>query len=87
MVATLEAGYLVDESLYVVTHGGRLFAMQAEVGLIRWAEKLVERDYIRAITMAGFHMIGRSIFGSAGSRRRHNGPCCTPVSPCWVPPC
>lgn len=42
---TLVEGRLVDEALYVTTDNGTLFAMQAGVGLIRWAEKLAEPDY------------------------------------------
>ncbi len=38
-------GHLIDEALYVITDNGILFAVQADVGLIRWAEKLAEPDY------------------------------------------
>lgn len=41
----LEAGYLVDEALYVVSRGGTVYALDAQVGLIRWANKLTEADY------------------------------------------
>ena len=37
--------YLVDEALYVVTEGGILFSVQADVGLLRWGRKVTARDY------------------------------------------
>lgn len=37
--------FLVDDSLYVATADGLLYALAAEVGLIRWAEKLAEPGY------------------------------------------
>ena len=43
---TIDTGYLVDDQLYIVTNGGGLYALTARAGLIRWAEKLTERDYI-----------------------------------------
>lgn len=41
----IDEAFLVDEALYVITEGGSFFAIQADVGLIRWADKLTERDY------------------------------------------
>lgn len=40
-----QEAYLIDEALYVITDGGSLFALTAETGLIRWAEKLTEANY------------------------------------------
>jgi len=37
--------YLVDDNLYVLTHGGDVFALHAEHGLLRWGASLTERDY------------------------------------------
>lgn len=42
---SIDVAYLADEALYVVTEGGSVFAIQADVGLIRWADKVTERDY------------------------------------------
>ncbi len=39
-------GYLLDDSLYVMTSGGIVFAVQPETGLIRWGEKLGERGLL-----------------------------------------
>jgi outer membrane protein assembly factor BamB len=41
----VEECYLVDDNLYVATDGGRVFAVAADSGLIRWASDLTERDY------------------------------------------
>jgi outer membrane protein assembly factor BamB len=38
-------GHLVDEVLYVIAGSGNVFAIQADVGLIRWGVKLTEPDY------------------------------------------
>lgn len=38
-------GHLVDEALYVITDNGVVFALHADVGLIRWGKKLAEPDY------------------------------------------
>lgn len=37
--------FLVEDSLYVATDQGLLYSLAAEVGLIRWAEKLAEPGY------------------------------------------
>jgi len=42
---TLLEGHLIDEALYVISSNGTLFAIQADVGLIRWAEKLAAPEY------------------------------------------
>lgn len=42
---SVKDAFLVDEALYVSTDEGILFALTADVGLIRWGEKLTERDY------------------------------------------
>ena len=42
---TLRDGYLVDEALYVTTTRGNLFALKADVGLLRWGAELTEADY------------------------------------------
>lgn len=42
---SIKEGYLIDEALYVITEGGTFFAMKADVGLIRWAEKLAAEDF------------------------------------------
>ena len=42
---SLDAGYLVDDTLYVVSAGGTVFSVTADVGLIRWAEKISEPDF------------------------------------------
>jgi len=39
------AGHLVDDALYLYTNSGVVFSIQAETGLIRWAEKLSERNF------------------------------------------
>lgn len=41
----LRSAYLVDDALYAISEGGIVYALRADVGLIRWAEKLVEREY------------------------------------------
>ncbi|MGI0148581.1 MAG: hypothetical protein ACREDF_03495, partial [Thermoplasmata archaeon] len=41
----VRAGYLVDEALYVTADNGFLYALKADVGLLRWAERLTEPDY------------------------------------------
>ncbi len=40
----LETGYLVDDALYVISEGGAMFALEANTGLIRWADKITVRD-------------------------------------------
>jgi len=42
---TIRDGYLVDEALYVVSTGGSVFSLKADVGLLRWGAKLTEADY------------------------------------------
>lgn len=42
----IEQAYLVDEALYVVTRRGTVFALVAEVGLIRWGSKITAEDYV-----------------------------------------
>ena len=42
---SVKEGHLVDEALYIITEGGTIFAVQADVGLIRWAEKLTVEDF------------------------------------------
>lgn len=42
---SVKTGHLVEEALYVTTDAGIVFALQADVGLIRWAAKLTEPDY------------------------------------------
>ncbi len=37
--------YLLDEALYVVSKGGSVFSLKADVGLLRWGAKLTEADY------------------------------------------
>ncbi len=37
--------FLVDEALYVTTKNGTIFALVAEAGLIRWADKITEKNY------------------------------------------
>ncbi len=41
----IREGHLIDEALYIITEGGTLFALKADVGLIRWAEKLTAEDF------------------------------------------
>jgi len=41
----IDAAYLVDEALYVTAEDGSVFALQADVGLLRWADHLTEPDY------------------------------------------
>jgi len=41
----LDSGYLRDDSLYISTDGGTLFALHAETGLLRWGEILTDRAY------------------------------------------
>ena len=41
----LEDGYLLDEALYVTSEGGGVYALKADVGLLRWGADLTERDY------------------------------------------
>ena len=41
----VKEGYLVDEALYVITDMGTLFSLQADVGLVRWAEKLTAPEF------------------------------------------
>ena len=43
---SLQAGYLVDDTLYVVSANGTVFSVAADVGLIRWAEKVSEPEYV-----------------------------------------
>ena len=38
-------GYLVDGALYVTTTGGSIFALQRDMGLLRWGTKLTEPGY------------------------------------------
>ncbi|MGB2984597.1 MAG: PQQ-binding-like beta-propeller repeat protein [Phycisphaerae bacterium] len=61
---SLLEGHLVDEALYVITDNGSVFALKADVGLIRWAAKLTEPDYrvcpprhIRTVNGAGHVVI------------------------------
>src|SRR5882724_8585802 len=35
-------GYLVDEALYVTTTRGRIYALKADVGLLRWGNTVTE---------------------------------------------
>lgn len=42
---TIRDAYLVDEALYVVSTGGSIFSLKADVGLLRWGAKLTEADY------------------------------------------
>lgn len=42
---TIRDAYLVDEALYVVSTFGSIFALKADVGLLRWGAKLTEADY------------------------------------------
>jgi len=42
---TVVAGFLVDESLYVTSSKGVLYALDANVGLIRWAEKIAKAAF------------------------------------------
>ncbi len=37
--------FLVDEALYITTKNGTIFSLVANAGLIRWAEKVTERNY------------------------------------------
>ncbi len=41
----LEEGYLVDEALYVTTVEGSVYALKADVGLLRWGAGTTKRDY------------------------------------------
>ncbi|MHC4697362.1 MAG: outer membrane protein assembly factor BamB family protein [Planctomycetota bacterium] len=41
----INEAFLVEEALYVMTDGGTVFALDADVGLIRWGSKLTDRDY------------------------------------------
>lgn len=43
---SVEAAYLVDDVLYVISDSGFVFALQADSGLIRWAEKVAEPGYV-----------------------------------------
>ncbi len=42
---SVESAYLVDEALYVTTDLGDIFALKADVGLLRWGFNLTEPDY------------------------------------------
>lgn len=42
----IEQAYLVDDNLYLVSDYGDLFAVHAEQGLFRWADRLTEPDYL-----------------------------------------
>ncbi|MBU0717238.1 MAG: PQQ-binding-like beta-propeller repeat protein [Planctomycetes bacterium] len=42
--STVARAYLVDDALYVVSTSGTVFALTAEMGLIRWAANLADRD-------------------------------------------
>jgi len=42
--STIARAYLVDDALYVVSTSGTVFALTAEMGLIRWAANLADRD-------------------------------------------
>lgn len=37
--------HLVDEALYVISRDGRVFALKADVGLLRWGERIAERNH------------------------------------------
>jgi outer membrane protein assembly factor BamB len=41
----VQDAFLVDEGVYVTTTKGKLFSIQADVGLIRWGLKLTEEHY------------------------------------------
>ncbi len=41
----LRAGYLVDDALYVTADNGFLYALTADAGLLRWADRVTEPDY------------------------------------------
>lgn len=57
----VEHAYLVDDMLYVVSHAGNFFALQAADGLLRWSIKLTEPGYR---VYAPSHMITVSGLGS-----------------------
>lgn len=40
-----EQCFLLDDTLYVTTRGGELFALDADSGLIRWADRLTAANY------------------------------------------
>lgn len=42
---TIRDAYLVDEALYIVSTGGSVYSLKADVGLLRWGAKLTEADY------------------------------------------
>lgn len=42
---TLRAGHLVDDALYVVGDNGFLYALTADSGLLRWADRVTEPDF------------------------------------------
>ncbi len=42
----LSQAHLVDDVLYVVADSGTVFALTTAEGLIRWGEKVTERDYV-----------------------------------------
>ncbi len=42
---TVVQSFLVDEALYVTTKNGTIFALVAEAGLIRWADKIADKSY------------------------------------------
>ncbi|MEK6798277.1 MAG: PQQ-binding-like beta-propeller repeat protein [Planctomycetota bacterium] len=42
---TVDAGYLVDEALYVTSDFGKIFALKADVGLLRWGVELTAPDF------------------------------------------
>lgn len=41
----VEAIYLLDDNLYLTTEQGELLAIHAEVGLLRWARRVTEREF------------------------------------------
>lgn len=41
----LRAGYLVDDALYVTGDNGFLYALTADAGLLRWADRITEPDF------------------------------------------
>lgn len=43
---SVKEAFLVDDALYVSTNGGILFAIKADAGLIRWAERLDGADFV-----------------------------------------
>ncbi|MFQ5462297.1 MAG: PQQ-binding-like beta-propeller repeat protein [Phycisphaerae bacterium] len=40
----VDAVYRVDDTVYVISRNGSIYSLQADVGLIRWAEKLAAPD-------------------------------------------